>query len=653
MNNFDGNYTIMGYQASSINEWKTKLKEYLSDKTDGKMNLYIVSKDWLNKYEAKCFNAKFNCSELIKDFNNSKTIYTIPKIFVLDKDYGLENKIIVEGIFKNNILLIDMSKYSNSKIFIFFYLSQNNELIQGHLLIKKIDKEKDIINDLINIGPNNFKQKYRKEYMKTQIATKDFNMILHEYEKPQKKNNILENNVNRKDEQNYQSNNDNKNEVLQTNLGSEKGLENKNNIISEENPSDTIEKSSNSLNINPNLGYYEKLISKKNDGLKPKKVIIKNNIKRNPSVQINKKILGSQRMIDKFTLEKFLPNKVIHNKSTPGLIGLLNIGATCYMNATLQCFSNIGRLRAYLLSKEIYKNLENEKDTNKKLSFALAEVLKNLWEKLEQRFYAPENFKNIISEKNELFKGIAANDPKDLIIFLLQTIHKELNNPPNNTINYITPNETNLNEVFYCFSNEYSNKNKSIISDEFYGYTNSSTTCSFCNYNINNVQILNILFFPLEEIRKFKNYKHKNVFIIDCFEYYEKTDIYPSFHCNNCKSDSSVYSQTKIVFSPRTLIINLNRGKGIEFSVNIIYEEYLNLRKFILHENSPYYYELIGVICHLGSNDEGGHFIAYCKNSENCEWYKYNDQFVTKCYFDEVKRANLPYVLIYSYVQTS
>ena len=153
MNNFDGNYTIMGYQASNINAWKKKLKQYLSDKTVGKMNLYIVSKDWLDKYEAKCFNAKFNYSELKKDFINSKTIYSIPKIFVLDKDYGLENKIIVEGKFKNNILLIDMSKYSIYKIFIFFYLSQNYELIQGHLLINNLEKEKDILDDLINIGP--------------------------------------------------------------------------------------------------------------------------------------------------------------------------------------------------------------------------------------------------------------------------------------------------------------------------------------------------------------------------------------------------------------------------------------------------------------------------------------------------------------------
>ena len=153
MINYDGNYTIMGYQTSSINAWKTKLKEYLTNKTQGKMNLYIVSKDWIDKYEEKFFNNKFNYSALIGEFSKSKTIYSFPKIFVLDKDYGLENKIIVEGKFKNNILLIDMSKYLNLKIFSFFYLSQNYELIQGHLLIKNLEKEKDILDDLINIGP--------------------------------------------------------------------------------------------------------------------------------------------------------------------------------------------------------------------------------------------------------------------------------------------------------------------------------------------------------------------------------------------------------------------------------------------------------------------------------------------------------------------
>ena len=41
--------------------------------------------------------------------------------------------------------------------------------------------------------------------------------------------------------------------------------------------------------------------------------------------------------------------------------------------------------------------------------------------------YAPRNFKEIISRMNPLFKGIAANDAKDLVNFLVMTLHDELN----------------------------------------------------------------------------------------------------------------------------------------------------------------------------------------------------------------------------------
>ena len=389
------------------------------------------------------------------------------------------------------------------------------------------------------------------------------------------------------------------------------------------------------------------------EAFKPKKTINADKGKRTTSFNFSEKIreVKLKPSNNDLSMDEFLPKKTIHKRSQPGIIGLINIGATCYMNATLQCFSNLSRFRSQLLAKELYQNLEKNKFKTKKLSFALAEVLKNLWEKSKQKFYAPENFKKVKSEMNSLFKGIEANDPKDLILFLLETMHNELNNPPNKIIKDKIPNNTNLNEVYNSFVNYYSNKNKSIISDEFYGFINTYTNCGLCNVNTHKVQIINTLFFPLEEVKKYKNYRHNNVSILDCFEYYEKIDYYPSFHCNKCNKDCYSYSQTKIVYSPLTLIINLNR-EGSEFKVNIIFEEYLNLRKYIYSKNSPYYYELTGVICHFTSNDKGGHFISYCKNSDNCKWYKYNDQFVSECNFNEVKNTGVHYTLFYNYIKT-
>ena len=115
--------------------------------------------------------------------------------------------------------------------------------------------------------------------------------------------------------------------------------------------------------------------------------LFNNNIKKH-NFSINKGSLN---------LEEFFVKKSIHKRSVPGLIGLQNIGATCYMNATLQCFSNSSRFRTQLLKKELYQDLEKNKNTNKIISFALAEVLKNLWDILDHLIYSPENFKNVIS----------------------------------------------------------------------------------------------------------------------------------------------------------------------------------------------------------------------------------------------------------------
>ena len=250
---------------------------------------------------------------------------------------------------------------------------------------------------------------------------------------------------------------------------------------------------------------------------------------------------------------------------------------------------------------------------------------------------------------NPLFKGIAANDPKDLVLFLLETLHNELNEAPKLQMNnnYMA-NNFNFFDVFNEFFQYFNNENKSVISDEFYGSMNTMTTCGYCKVTIHNVQSINILFFPLEEIRKFKNYSNNLIKIEDCFQYYERQEIYPSCYCNNCRQLYPAYNQSKIIWAPPTLIINLNRGRGLQFDVNIQLEEYIDLKNYIFYSESPHKYELVGIICHYGSNDMGGHFIAYCKNCNDCQWYRFNDALITPISFNQI--TGLPYVLFYSYI---
>ena len=333
-----------------------------------------------------------------------------------------------------------------------------------------------------------------------------------------------------------------------------------------------------------------------------------------------------------------------------GLVGLSNIGATCYMNATLQSFSAVEFLRNELLIPEFYQKLENNKESEMRLTFALAEVFKNLWDNSDRKDYQPEYFKNVISDMKPLFKGITANDPNDLILFMLDTMHSELKCKDYNIIvdtNFI-PNKHNFEEVYKYFSNYSLSKNKSIIFDIFFGCATTVTCCmdSKCRIQTYNFQVNNIIFFPLEEVRKFKNKNNETpVTIYDYFDFNQRYEIYKSFFCSGCNNNNTtVISFSKYLFAPKVLIINLNRGKGIQFNVKFNFEEYIDIKNYVYGKDSPHNYELIAVICHYGESGTGGHFIAFCKHFviNEYKWYKFNDSFVTECNFNEVQTSGMP-----------
>ena len=121
---------------------------------------------------------------------------------------------------------------------------------------------------------------------------------------------------------------------------------------------------------------------------------------------------------------------------------------------------------------------------------------------------------------NPMFKDITANNPKDLILFLLVKMHKELNVSQMNLlkdVKNIVPDPRNFNDVFSYFINFYLSKNKSIISDEFYGFSNNMINCSYCATTIHKLQVFKILFMPLKEVRKLMGDNINYMRINDCF----------------------------------------------------------------------------------------------------------------------------------------
>ena len=352
-------------------------------------------------------------------------------------------------------------------------------------------------------------------------------------------------------------------------------------------------------------------------------------------------------------------------------IGLNNIGATCYMNATLQCLSHTKDLTNYFLSSKGQKKINARND---RLSKSYLEVIKKLWLKQynnNKNNYSPTKFKEIISEMDPLFQGIAANDSKDLINFIIQQLHTELNRTKNNiNNNEFNPNINQYDEqnMLINFMEDFKRNNCSIISDLFYGIIETITECQQCKlrnqsngifnpFQIYNFQIITFIIFPLEEIRKTKsfiyNVNFNEINIYDCFDFYEKEEIMDGQNqmwCKICKQNTINLYKTRIYSSPQYFILILNRGKGNIYNVKLQFQENINISKYVqCKEQQNLIYTLYAIVTHLGESSMQGHFIAFCRSPIDGLWYKYNDSIVELIgnFFNDIHEFGTPYILFY------
>ena len=666
---------------SILMQWREKLISKLDSKENEKIDIFLIEKDIIDNNLKTFFKNNINENELfkilLKSENNNKMkinkeINENSRFYILDEKcwnrlFGKQHnepKIIYEGYFLNKILL-----FTKDQNFFFLYLDENKDIKKGFFKVNKeeISNIKNIIIDyfkeneplkkdeLFNkygikyniLNDNSIFEDKKKERMiifdrineKKSIKTNSFK------ECRNKKNDITTNKKLNEFKSGNFKNKDKEVKIHERNQNkeNEKGITNKINKIPKNftNIKNQHKNNNQKQEVKQKSKEYQKDINLKNikDIFDPERKLVK----RRPSVN-NRKVINYNNILKNeensniADFDEFLPKKTKHKLSIPGVIGLSKISNIPFINPIIQCFSNVKRLKSELLKKEIYNDLEKNKSDTKKMSFALAEVLKNLWENLNLSVYEPKNFIEIITKNI----GRKIEGPQNVIDFLLKEIHFELNLVKSKNFNNPTNQNMTFIKFFNYYKNNYENRNNSIISKEFNGYYIDKQGCFPCNnlnINSNSIHNFNILSFPLDEIRKFKNYNFNYITIYDCFEYYQRKESL-FYACGRCGLPMN--KSTQLLYMPNTLIINFEYKDN---NVKIVYEEYLNLKKFIYFKNSPFYYELIGVIC---TNNNKNNFVAYCKN-DKCEWYKYNDDKVSKSSFLEID--GIPYVLFFSYIQ--
>ena len=262
-------------------------------------------------------------------------------------------------------------------------------------------------------------------------------------------------------------------------------------------------------------------------------------------------------------------------------IGLQNIGSSSYMNAALQCFAHIKSFVDFFKNDKNHLNTLSDKKT---LSYSFKLLLDNLFPESEnlnnkkKNYYEPIEFKEKLSKMDPLFTGNSSNDSKDLINFIIMTLHEELNDANNIIINsHFILDQRNKNLIYQEFIKDFNKKNNSIISRIFFGISCNMTQCTECGTQLYNYQDYYFIIFPLEEVHKFVfsfnnnmnfNRNPNMVTINECFELNRKFDLLSgenAMFCNTCQRGTNSSIGTYLVTGPEVLILILNRGKRKEF----------------------------------------------------------------------------------------
>jgi ubiquitin carboxyl-terminal hydrolase 4/11/15 len=182
---------------------------------------------------------------------------------------------------------------------------------------------------------------------------------------------------------------------------------------------------------------------------------------------------------------ELLPLPQIPFPSEGDLVGLNNLGNTCFMNSALQSLSHATPLTRHFLSDRFRSDLNksNPLGTGGKLALAYEAFLKDVWMKQGITSSSPAALKRAIALFAPRFAGYQQHDAQEFLAFLLDGLHEDLNRirrAPYVEMPDVTD-DKNMKIAAAEAWNAHKRRNDSLVMDTFYGQFQSTCVCPRCD----------------------------------------------------------------------------------------------------------------------------------------------------------------------------
>ncbi|KAJ7463408.1 hypothetical protein B0H11DRAFT_2052838 [Mycena galericulata] len=178
------------------------------------------------------------------------------------------------------------------------------------------------------------------------------------------------------------------------------------------------------------------------------------------------------------------PNKTIE----PGTLGLGNMGNTCFMNSALQCLAHEPELADYFLNGVYQEELnpDNPLGMHGAIAEAFGALLQRIWAaSAPSTSYSPREFKTQLQRFAPQFSGYQQHDSQELVAFLLDGLHEDLNRviqkPYVEKPDWEGGGDLELVQLAQKSWDGYMRRNDSVIVDLFQGQYQSTLVCPECH----------------------------------------------------------------------------------------------------------------------------------------------------------------------------
>ena len=332
---------------------------------------------------------------------------------------------------------------------------------------------------------------------------------------------------------------------------------------------------------------------------------------------------------------------------------LKNLGDTSYLNAVLQLFATSKNISSYFVNPKYKKYFDDNK-----VSIPFAYVFHRLFThfypyppKQVSENYSPEVLLDVLGRYNKIYISKKSRNPNDLLIFILCTLHKELNKQKTKYIS--SPDPTNKSEVLKEGLNDFMKSNQSKISDNFHWFELKSKFCSGCKlkyYSFNNFETLD-----LDILGTFQKNSYAPISILSCLNYQSQKS--QNIFCQKCQKYTQFDINTKIYSSPINFIFTLNRGYPDQnqnlLNIKFMVEEKIDIGQYLENKKAFTKFELIGIVSYYMQEKK---YVCFGKSPADKKWYLYNDEKVMDTNNNEVINRNnnmeyIPCILLYQFMK--